>query len=111
MRVCQDEKGRPIEIIWWLHLHLKEARWLHVSVMRVVRPHASNTERDQRVSWFVWIGDQHSDLVAIAPGYVRRFSQEAIASRYKPCCGPGLDYAFQSSLNAGARLSPLCSIT
>jgi len=72
----QDEKGRPVEVTWWQHLHLKEARWLEVSVMRVVRPHASNTERDPRVSWFVWIGDQQADLVEIALGYVRRFSQE-----------------------------------
>ena len=25
MRVCQDEKGRPVKVIWWLQLHLKEA--------------------------------------------------------------------------------------
>src|SRR6476646_8924185 len=34
-----------------------------------------------------------------------------IASRSKPCCGPSLACALQSSLNAGARLSPLSSIT
>jgi DDE superfamily endonuclease len=72
----QDEKGRAIEITWWQHLHLKEARWLEVSVIRVVRPYAANSERDPRVSWFVWIGDQQADLVEIALGYVRRFSQE-----------------------------------
>lgn len=76
VRRCQDEKGRPVEISWWQQLHLKEARWLQVSIMRVVRPHASNTQRDPRVSWFVWIGDQQADLVEIALGYVRRFSQE-----------------------------------
>lgn len=72
----QDEHDRTIEITWWQHLHPKEARWLQLSVIRVVRPHATNSERDPRVSWFVWIGDQHTDLVQIALGYVRRFSQE-----------------------------------
>lgn len=41
-----------------------------------MRPHATNTERDPRVSWFVWIGDQHADMVKVALGYVLRFSQE-----------------------------------
>lgn len=72
----QDPQGRAIEITWWHHLHLKDARWLEVSVIRVVRPHATNSERDPRVSWFVWIGDQQADLVEMALGYVRRFSQE-----------------------------------
>jgi hypothetical protein len=75
-QACQDEKGRTIEITWWQDLHLKEARWLKVSVLRVVRPHATKSERDPRISWFVWIGDQQADLVEVALGYVRRFSQE-----------------------------------
>jgi hypothetical protein len=56
-REVQDAQGKAIEITWWQHLHLKEARWLEVSVIRVVRPHATDSERDPRVSWFVWIGD------------------------------------------------------
>jgi len=44
--------------------------------LRVVRPHAANTERDPRVSWFVWIGDDAVDLASIALGYVLRFGQE-----------------------------------
>ncbi|MEO6892862.1 MAG: NF041680 family putative transposase [Ktedonobacteraceae bacterium] len=72
----QDAKERAIEISWWHHLHVKGARWLNLTVIRVVRPHATNTERDPRVSWFVWIGDQHTDIVQVALGYVRRFSQE-----------------------------------
>lgn len=72
----QDEKGRTIQLTWWHQLHVKEARWLEMSVIRVVRPYATNSERDPRVSWFVWIGDPHADLVQIALDYVRRFSQE-----------------------------------
>ncbi len=72
----QDAKGRPIQITWWQHMHVKEARWLEMTVIRVVRPQATNSERDPRVSWFIWIGDQQADLVDIALGYARRFSQE-----------------------------------
>ena len=57
-------------------MHIKDARWLEVTVIQVVHPHAANTERDPRVSWLVWIGDQQADLVAIALGYALRFSQE-----------------------------------
>lgn len=71
-----DDKGRPVGITWWKHLHVKPARWLDVTVIRVVRPHATNKERDPRVSWFAWIGDAESDIAQIALGYARRFSQE-----------------------------------
>lgn len=71
-----DEKERSIQITWWHHLHVQKARWLEVSVIRVVRPHATNSERNPRVSWFVWIGNQQAAMVPIARGYVRRFSQE-----------------------------------
>lgn len=71
-----DPKGRPIQISWWKHLHVKEARWLDLTVIRVVRPHATEKERDPRVSWFVWIGDPQADLAQIALGYALRFGQE-----------------------------------
>jgi hypothetical protein len=71
-----DAKGRPVEVTCWKQMHLKEARWLEVTIVRIVRPHAQNSERDPRVSWFVWIGDQGADVVQIALGYVLRFGQE-----------------------------------
>jgi hypothetical protein len=71
-----DEKGRLVEVTWWKRVHVKAARWLEVTVLRVVRPHATNKERDPRVSWFVWIGDPEADLAQIALGYVLRFGQE-----------------------------------
>jgi hypothetical protein len=71
-----DEKGRPIEITWWNQMHVKQARWLEMTIIRVVRPHATNKERDPRVSWFAWIGDAEADIVQIGLGYVRRFGQE-----------------------------------
>jgi hypothetical protein len=72
----QDAKSRPVAIAWWKRVHVKQARWLDVTVLRVVRPHATNKERDPRVSWFVWIGDASVDLASIALGYARRFGQE-----------------------------------
>jgi hypothetical protein len=71
-----DQKERPIQISWWKHLHVKNARWLEVTVIQVVRPHATNKERDPRISWFVWIGDPAEDLVHIAKSYALRFGQE-----------------------------------
>jgi DDE superfamily endonuclease len=71
-----DAKQRPVEVTWWNRLHVKQARYLEMTVVRVVRPHATNKERDPRMSWFVWIGDQDVDVVQIALGYVLRFGQE-----------------------------------
>lgn len=71
-----DAKGYPVEVTCWKQMHLKEARWLEVTVVRIVRPHATKKERDPRVSWFVWIGDQQADVIQIALGYVLRFGQE-----------------------------------
>jgi hypothetical protein len=71
-----DAKDRPVEVNWWKRMHVKQARYLEVTVLRVVRPHATNKERDPRISWFVWIGDPDADLAQIALGYACRFGQE-----------------------------------
>jgi len=73
-----DQKERLVQLAWWKHLHVKDARDLDLTVIRVTRPHATNAERDPRVSWFVWIGKPLTDaeLVQIALGYVKRFSEE-----------------------------------
>src|SRR4051812_16902885 len=49
----KDAKERPIEIFWWKQMHVKDARWLDLTIIRVLRPHATNKERDPRESWFV----------------------------------------------------------
>lgn len=54
----------------------RQASPLDVTVIRVVRPHATNKERDPRVSWFAWMGDLEADLCEIGLGYARRFGQE-----------------------------------
>jgi hypothetical protein len=71
-----DPSQRTVQVTWWQHLHIKGADWLELTVMRVLRPSASNTKRDPRLSWFVWIGDQDANIPEIALGYVHRFSQE-----------------------------------
>lgn len=71
-----DEKKHPVEVSWWTHLHIKDARWLDLTVLRVVRPHATDKERDPRTSWFVWIGEPAVDLAEIALGYALRYGQE-----------------------------------
>jgi hypothetical protein len=72
----EDARGRLIQLRWWTHLHVKNARYLDLTVIRVERPQAANNERDPRVSWFVWIGDPTAALPQIAVRYVLRFSQE-----------------------------------
>jgi hypothetical protein len=71
-----DDKGRPVEITWWKHMHVKQARYLDMTIIRVVRPHATNKERDPRVSWFAWMGDEAVDIAQVGLGYARRFGQE-----------------------------------
>lgn len=71
-----DAKGRPVDVSSWKHMPVTQARWLEVTVLWVVRPHATNKERDPRVSWCVWRGDQEADVLQIAPGSVLRFGQE-----------------------------------
>ena len=108
-----DEKERPVEVTWWKDMHVKEARYLLITVLRVVRPHATNKERDPRVSWFVWIGDQEADVAQIARRYVLALSGKstAIALISNACCGSNHACEPQNSLSAGAILWPSRIIT
>lgn len=72
----EDAKGRRVQVCWWKHLHVKGARYLDLTIIRVERPHAANSERDPRVSWFVWIGDPEATIPQLALRSVLRFSQE-----------------------------------
>lgn len=71
-----DEHGQVLCVSVWHRLHWKAARTMEVSVLRVERPHATNTERDPRVSWFVFRGGCFPSLPEIVPLYARRYSQE-----------------------------------
>jgi hypothetical protein len=72
-----DEKGNPVSIHCWKQMHVKEARWCELTIIQVIRPHAKNSERDPRISWFVYIGqDPQEGLAQIALLYCLRFGQE-----------------------------------
>lgn len=72
-----DAKGHPVHICWWEHMHVKDARWLDLTIIQVSRPHATNSERDPRISWFVYLGqDPQEGLAQIALMYGLRFCQE-----------------------------------
>jgi hypothetical protein len=73
----KDEKGRPVSIHCWKQMHVREARWLDFTIIKVIRPHANNSERDPRISWFIYIGQDPQDEIAkIALLYCLRFGQE-----------------------------------
>jgi hypothetical protein len=72
-----DRNGQPVQIRWWENMHVKEARWLDLTIIQVVRPQAPGSERDPRISWFVYQGEKPegpAGLVALS--YVLRFGQE-----------------------------------
>jgi hypothetical protein len=72
-----DEKGNPVSIHCWKQMHVKEARWCELTIIQVIRPHAKNLERDPRISWFVYIGqDPQEGIAHIALLYYLRFGQE-----------------------------------
>ena len=71
-----DASGHPVEVTWWTHLHLPKARHLEVTVIRVLRTHASDRPRDPRESWFLWDGLVDAGVPEVALGYRRRYSQE-----------------------------------
>ena len=71
-----NAQGRHIQVSAWHNLHFKSARNIVVSVIRIVRPDAKNTERDPRTSWFVWRGQNLPPLEQIEGLYKRRYSQE-----------------------------------
>jgi hypothetical protein len=72
-----DAKDHSVQIHWWNNMHVKSARWLDLTIIQVSRPQASGSERDPRVSWFVYIGQNLQDGIAqIALLYDLRFGQE-----------------------------------
>jgi hypothetical protein len=72
-----DASGHPVEMSWWKNMHAKDARWLKLTIIRVSRPHAEGSERDPRISWFVYIGqDPPEGLAQVAFLYCLRFGQE-----------------------------------
>jgi len=72
-----DGKGHPIQIRWCEKMHVKDARWLELTVIQVIRPQAKSSERDPRISWFYYLGqDPQEGLAKVALLYGLRFCQE-----------------------------------
>jgi DDE superfamily endonuclease len=72
-----DVKNHSVQVNWWKKMHVKSARWLDLTIIQVVRPQANGSERDPRVSWFAYIGqDIQEGLEQIALFYGLRFGQE-----------------------------------
>lgn len=72
----EDARGQPVQVTAWRNLHLAQARHILITVVRVIRPHARDTKRDPRVSWFWWLGEALPPLSEIPQLYGRRFGQE-----------------------------------
>jgi hypothetical protein len=72
-----DAKDHPVQVYWWENMHVRNARWLPLTVIKVVRPSATDKSRDPRVSWFVYIGQDLKDGISqVALAYGLRFGQE-----------------------------------
>jgi hypothetical protein len=72
-----DAKGHSVQIRWWNKMHMKTARWLELTIIQVIRPRASGSERDPRMSWFAYIGqDPKEGIAQVTLLYGLRFGQE-----------------------------------
>jgi hypothetical protein len=72
-----DAKGHPVQVRWWKKMHVKDARWLDLTIIQVIRPQAPDSERDPRISWFVYRGqDPQEGMAQVALLYCLRFGQE-----------------------------------
>jgi hypothetical protein len=71
-----DTAGHPVRVTCWRDLHLKQARHIPITVIRVVRAAAQGTKRNPRIAWFWWIGGPLPPLAAIPQLYGRRFGHE-----------------------------------
>lgn len=72
----EDEKGKSIQVSAWHQLHLRQARDIEVTLIRVVRETDAETKRAPRESWFLWQGKTPLPLSQVWSGYRRRYSQE-----------------------------------
>lgn len=71
-----DAEGQEFEVCAFSDLHFQGAHTVSVTVLRVTRHGAKGTERDPRVSWFVFAGENLPALCTIPAVYGRRYSIE-----------------------------------
>ncbi len=71
-----DAAGRTTTVDGWHHLHIRKARTVELSVVRITRTFAAGTKRDPRERWFWWRGEALPPLDEVAGLYGHRFGQE-----------------------------------
>ncbi len=71
-----DGHNHAVQVSCWQGLHLRKARGVTITVVRIIRAGARSTKRDPRVSWFWWLGGPLPDGSELAGLYPRRFGQE-----------------------------------
>jgi DDE superfamily endonuclease len=73
-----DASGHPLLVERWNHLHLKQAREVELSVLRVTRLgiETKETRRKPRVSWFIEQGPRRLSLSEVRPSYQSRYGIE-----------------------------------
>lgn len=71
-----DAHGRTTTVDVWHHLHIRKARAVELSAVRITRTSAAGTKRDPRESWFWWRGEELPPLADVAVLYGHRFGQE-----------------------------------
>ena len=65
-----------LHVSCWKNLHFKEAPALELTVIQVIRASASDTKRDPRISWFVFVGQELPALEEVPTLYSGRYSIE-----------------------------------
>ncbi len=68
--------AHKVEVACWQGLHFKKAPQVRLSLLRVTRHGATDTKRDPKVRWFVFLGSEMPPLAQIAAVYARRYSLE-----------------------------------
>jgi hypothetical protein len=98
-----EQRGKPIQVQAWQHLHFRQAREAELTVYRVLRMGAKGTRRDPRESWFIWTGNALLPLEEVVSCYQRRFSHEhTYRFRHrKTCSGQKCVCVRHHSLSAG----------
>jgi len=71
-----DTKAQTVQVTCWSELHLRKARAVAITAVRIIRSGARGTKRDPREAWFWWLGGALPPLAELADLYPRRFGQE-----------------------------------
>jgi hypothetical protein len=71
-----DAHNRAVQVSCWQGLHLRKAREVTITAVRIIRERARGTKRDPREAWFWWLGGPLPGGPELGGVYARRFGQE-----------------------------------